>query len=134
MITVTERKRDGHLIVTSRARGDHAEHMAEDECQGLIDTQIGEVYMIARREYVGPSNFLTRNGEERIVVEPDNGEGWGGNMNPALTRYHGWRGTTNDWATHGEGVRRLLHRKTRRYRNSALVRFEFGPDLKPDED
>ena len=32
---------------------------------------------------------------ESYYIQPDNGEGISGNMNPDIKCYHGWRGTTN---------------------------------------
>ena len=90
---------------------------------------IGTIYMIGTDEYVGP------NGDEsaRVCASPDNGEGWCGNSDQSIKRYHGWRGTTNDWAFYGHGVRRCLAvRETgKRSRRTVIV---FGRDLKAHDD
>lgn len=61
---------------------------------------------------------------------PDVDDGIGGNMNPAIKRWHGWRGTTNDISMTACG----LHKVTRisGYKNGDY-RISLGPDLKADE-
>jgi hypothetical protein len=89
----------------------------------------GKTYMVATREYVGPN----RNIENYIALfwAEDNGTGWGGNSDPSICRYHGWRGTTDDWSFYGYGVRKCLSVKitgtdTRR------LRIVWGRDLMKD--
>jgi hypothetical protein len=53
-----------------------------------------------------------------------------GNSRPAICRYHGWRGTTDDRELWAYGRRRILRIRTLR---SGDVAVTVGPDLAPDE-
>lgn len=64
------------------------------------------------------------------LIPGDNG-GVGGNMNPQIKRYHGWRGTTNGTSRTACGVRAVL--KIERYKNGN-VKIALGEDLKADEE
>ena len=52
-----------------------------------------------------------------------------GNTNPSITRYHGWRGTTNDVSVYAHGVRKVL--KVTETADGAL-KITVGKDLHPD--
>jgi len=91
-------------------------------------SDIGKIYMVAVCQYVGPKNDLQPK-YDHILFEEDNGEGWAGNSDHTVKRYHGWRGTTNDWSICGEGVRRCLSASISGER-SKVIRFVFGKDLK----
>ena len=55
----------------------------------------------------------------------------GGNSNSNIRRYHGWRGTSNDWSTTAHGERKVLRIRTLKCGDVAVT---FGPDLRPDDD
>jgi len=99
------------------------------EASEIILPMIGSTYMVATDEYVGP------NGDKpsSLSYREDNGEGWAGNMDASDRRYHGWRGTTDDWSVQGRGIRKVLS-ATVSGKRSKLVRIVFGRDLKKDED
>jgi len=59
----------------------------------------------------------------------ENDEPIGGNMNPNIERYHGWRGTTNDNSLSAYGLRRVI--KIRKLK-SGDVAITFGRDLVSD--
>ena len=92
---------------------------------------IGDSYMVAIHEYVGAPNSRANN--PSILFHPDNGAGFGGNSDHTVKRYHGWRGTTDDWAIYARGVRRCLNVTITGHR-SKVIRYIFGKDLKPDEE
>ncbi len=135
-----KQKTDGRLVIDHRwtcegraPRGMWADDQ-EADCadMGAVDLEfptVGEIYMLGVTEYVGP------NGDKpaRVRADEDNGEGWCGNSDETIKQYHGWRGTTNDWAFYGHGVRRCLAiRETgKRSRRTVVV---FGRDLKSHEE
>lgn len=92
---------------------------------------VGQTYMVGQSEYVGPDRDRVR--QPRLCFEPDNGEGWPGNSNPNICRYHGWRGTTDDWSFYGCGVRRCLAVRRTGKRSQRIV-IVFGRDRKPADD
>lgn len=57
-------------------------------------------------------------------LSADNGEGIGGNMNPEIRRYHGWRGSFNDVATNAYGLREVLSMEVTRMDSRFEPRFE----------
>lgn len=64
------------------------------------------------------------------------GEGIGGNSDPSIKKYHGWRGTTNSVSTFAHGLRKIIKAS-----NPIKVDDDFGyyqkvtvgKDLKPNE-
>lgn len=105
--------------------------------------------MIVRMSYEEVDEFEYENGKIAIgniytVVEKTNvntGKTWrelipgdhpvGGNMDQTITRYHGWRGTTNNISVYAEGVRKITDITT--YTNGNL-KIVLGKDLKADEE
>jgi len=94
-------------------------------------------YIIATREYVGPNHRESRNDME-LILRPDNGEGWPGNSDtgpfseaPYAPCYHGWRGTTDDWAIYAQGLRRVLDVRVTGQRSKRVV-VVLGRDLAED--
>ena len=83
--------------------------------------------MIATREYVGPNSVGDRPDMD-LLLRDDNGEGFGGNSDPNQSRYHGWRGTTNDWAVYAHGLRRVLDVRVTGDRSKRVV-VVLGRDL-----
>ena len=81
-------------------------------------------------------------GDEKILVERKNlntGNRWydlrddnggiPGNTDHSIRRYHGWRGTTNNYSTTALGLRRI--EKVQEFQNRS-VRVWLSDDLKPD--
>jgi len=104
------------------------EAMEIDMAAGELRTpSVGERVIVAEVAYVGP------NDERPVILSsfPDNGEGWPGNSEPRIKLYHGWRGTTDDWAVYAHGVREVL-RVERTGKRAQRVVVEFGRDLVPD--
>ena len=79
------------------------------------------------RKYVGPPQREARNDMDLIVLN-DNREGVGGNSNPNQKRYHGWRGTTDDWAVYALGLRRVLDVRVTGNRSKRVV-VVLGRDI-----
>lgn len=141
-ITITERK-DGTLklevrFVCDRAsrnvweREDYEGWKASESVREMSVPNIGELYMVASSEYVGPNrgpNFKTN---PKLFWKQDNGKGWGGNSDQNVKRYHGWRGTSDDWCVTGLGVRKCLDVYQTGERSKRVVVI-FGKDLKKDE-
>jgi len=90
---------------------------------------VGTMCMIGVSEYVGPNGDRPTG----LAASPDNGEGWSGNSDRAIRCYHGWRGTTDDWAFYGHGVRRCLAVRESGNRSRRVV-IVFGRDLKAHEE
>jgi hypothetical protein len=111
---------------------DDSAYEADFEARMLLSRSPNQnlIYMVAASEYVGPPCSV-RDHNPSITYRADNGEGFGGNSDPNIRRYHGWRGTTNDWSVYAYGVRRCL-RVTITGNRSKTVRFVFGKDLKKD--
>lgn len=57
-------------------------------------------------------------------------DGVGGNLNPDVREYHGWRGTTNDIARYACGLRRIEKIQMCKNGNAWIT---VSKDLKPDE-
>jgi hypothetical protein len=97
----------------------------------IVFPAVDVVYMVATDTYVGPTNHVHPK-HDAIIFKPDNGEGWSGNSDHTIKRYHGWRGTTDGWSLYGEGVRKCIDAYVTGNR-SRTVRFVFGKDLKKDQ-
>lgn len=102
---------------------DYVDYLSKEIC--LPD--VGKIYMVGSNEYVGPNSL--KDHLCSIYFSDDNGEGFGGNSNGNIKRYHGWRGTTDDWSFSGLGVRKCLSATISGDR-SKVVRIVFGKDLK----
>lgn len=74
-------------------------------------------------------NLHGRNG--RLIYESlfDSPDGIGGNMDPNIKRYHGWRGTTNDMDCQAHGLREIIDIDAD---SNGRVVITIGPDLRPD--
>jgi len=122
--TVTERK-DGRLVyeLSYSVECNHpSEHTTEArDVEEMIDVipkpRVGNVYIP-----VTVSNTMS-----------DVPDGIGGNSNPDIKRFHGWRGTTNNIARYAEGVRKCESVKVAG-KYSKKLRIVFGPDLYPERD
>lgn len=137
--TVTERK-DGRLVyeLSYSVECNHpSEHTTEArDVEEMIDVipkpRVGNVYIP-----VTVSNTMSRNENTRDhlawALLEDVPDGIGGNSNPDIKRFHGWRGTTNNIARYAEGVRKCESVKVAG-KYSKKLRIVFGPDLYPERD
>lgn len=82
---------------------------------------VGNVYAVAKEEN-------TMNGEKRYIFKSADC-GFAGNMDSSIKRYHGWRGTSNDWEREALGVFEVLN--IERQKNGKL-KVTLGKDLHPD--
>ena len=85
------------------------------------ESEIGEERILVKHK-----DIMT--GATRYTLREDNG-GIGGNLNPEIKRYHGWRGTTNDMSVTAMGLRRI--EKIQTFKNGT-VRIWLSEDLKPE--
>ena len=92
--------------------------------------ELGEAYMVATQEYIGPNRQECHN-DLYLLLREDNGEGWPGNSDPHVRRYHGWRGTTDDWAVYALGLRRVLDVRVTGNRSKRVVVI-LGHDIAED--
>lgn len=72
---------------------------------------------------------IVGNGTVSYSLSDDISEGWGGNMDSGIKRFHGWRGTTNNMRREALGVRAVL--SVKRYRNGEY-RVLLSEDQYPD--
>ena len=107
----------------NEARGNY-----EEDTWDYVPTcvKIGAELTLVSHEDVSPNNI--RSGEIKPHYYLFDGP-IGGNSNPDITRYHGWRGTWNDRATYAHGVHRVL--KMRTLKNGAIA-VTIGQDLHPE--
>ena len=93
--------------------------------------KIGARVMLVSHEDVSPNAI--RAGRETtqfgLIFNAD--DGIGGNSNRNITRYHGWRGTTNDTSCYAHGLREIT--KIRELQNG-IIAITVGADLRPDEE
>lgn len=82
---------------------------------------VGDVYAVAEEENV-------MNGEKRHIFKSAD-SGFAGNMDSNDKRFHGWRGTTNDWHREALGVFEVL--KIEQQKNGKL-KVTLSKDLHPD--
>mgnify|MGYP007124305884 FL=1 len=111
---------------------DYIDYLIDYEIMMHEFPAVDVIYMVATKSYLGLKNSSDIIKQDFILFKADNGEGWGGNSDPNIKRYHGWRGTTDDWSLYGEGVRKCIAAYVTGNR-SKTVRFVFGKDLKKDE-
>jgi hypothetical protein len=83
---------------------------------------VGDLVTLVRHE-----NLLT--GERSYTL--DGPDGSPGNSDPNILRYHGWRGTTNDWHAEALGQRRVLD-VCQDPQDHDHYEVRLGKDLHPD--
>lgn len=83
--------------------------------------KVGKVYAVAERHNILDS------AKGYIFKDPESG--FGGNMDNHIKRYHGWRGTTNNWTKEAVGVRKVISITTQK---NGLYRVKLSDDLHPD--
>ena|SRR3989304_8180648 len=90
--------------------------------------RVGAEFVVGSRRSVSPNAI--RSGQQPINYFLSAGP-IGGNSDPQITRYHGWRGTTNDVHVEALGLRRV--KTVRKLRNGDFS-VTFGQDLLPNEE
>ena len=68
--------------------------------------------------------MLDWNDDETLI-----NEGYPGNSDNTIKRFHGWRGTTNDIAVYAHGVRVCTKSIIKNYKSSIHYIVEFCTDL-----
>ena len=91
--------------------------------------RIGATVVLVSDTDVSPNAIRAGNSVPRFRLVPDTG-GVGGNSNPKIQRYHGWRGTTNDHSVDAHGRREVVSVRTLKNGDVAVT---VGPDLDPEE-
>ena len=97
--------------------------------------EIGKEYMTWLSHYVGPNR--DRNHSEHLRFSNDEqmvAEGFPGNSNRNIRRFHGWRGTTDEIHVSATGVRVCEDVLRKEYEKTVHYRITFGPDLTADRD
>ncbi len=92
--------------------------------------QVGEQVMLVSSTNVSPNAIREGRDNPVFYLIPDCNDGIGGNSNPNIKRYHGWRGTTQDSCCDAWGLREIkaiIQRK--RY-----IAVKISDDLLTDED
>lgn len=99
---------------------------------------VGKRYFVWISEYVGPNrnsdcdgHLGWNNDDERN--ERRISEGMPGNSNPAIKRYHGWRGTNDDISTSADGVRVCIASERTEYQKTVHYKIVFGVDEMADK-
>ena len=96
-----------------------------DFCNGYIPSELGEEVILL--EY----NNTLRGGTWYKLIRDFGGVG--GNLNPQIKRYHGWRGTTDNISCYACGLRKVIKiRKTETKKGEPLVYVTVGKDIHPD--
>lgn len=112
-------------------RDDYEAYSAKVEAEYLANVYehvLGASVMVGISEYVGPNGPRSPS----FNIWRDNGEGWSGNMDHTIKRYNGWRGTSDDWAFYGYGLR-VLESITVTGQRSKKIVFKFGKNLKRED-
>lgn len=95
-----------------------------ESCSNLLPDNGNSGCMVINRNVSGDENIF--------FYLVGNETGAPGNMNPAVCRLHGWRGTTNNRASYAYGWRKVLSVSPRK--RGAGYTVLFSADLRPDED
>lgn len=95
-----------------------------------IPTQfrVGERGTLFCRENVSPNALRSGRTHDQWGLRFGE-DGIPGNSNHEITRYHGWRGTTNDVSISAHGYREIV--AIRELKNGDIA-VTVGPDLRPD--
>jgi hypothetical protein len=88
--------------------------------------KIGAKFVVISIDDVSPNNIRSRKIKTRYELHTGP---VGGNSNRKITRYHGWRGTTDDNSVYAHGLRRVL--KIRQLKNGQIA-VVMGNDILPD--
>lgn len=94
----------------------------------VYPVKVGEKYILIER---------CKEGEDKghFDLREDNG-GIGGNLNPEIKRYHGWRGTSYGIATYAHGLREVIKISETMEDSDGNIyqKVTVGKDLKPEEE
>jgi len=95
----------------------------QEEIMGKLP-KVGHTYVVGERRHIYNENRVS------IVFKAfeENRDGWEGNADISKKRFHGWRGTTDDVAFYGHGIRKCLS-VTSRGKWTKTIRVEFGKDI-----
>lgn len=97
--------------------------------------EIGKTYFVIEKSYVGPNR--DRTGRNTWLQWIDNesfiAEGFPGNSNKNIKRFHGWRGTTDDISIYAMGVRECIEVTRKEYQKTVHYRIVFGSDIREGE-
>jgi hypothetical protein len=138
MSTKIMRKRDGRYVQVMRndliADGDaySRRYFEFDEPELPV---IGKKYLVWCSAYAGPNPQQHRDDELHFSDAAEMVEnGMPGNMNRNICRFHGWRGTSDDWSVTAIGVRFCESVKRTEFKKTVCYRIAFGPDLVAERD
>lgn len=92
---------------------------------------VGNTAMLVSHCNVSPNAIREGRSIDSYSLVFNRPDGIGGNTNPNIKRYHGWRGTTNDISCYALGLHEIV--KIRALKNGQVA-VTVGPDLRPDED
>lgn len=94
----------------------------------VYPVKTGEKYVLIERRKEGEDNG-------NFDLRKDNG-GIGGNMNPDIKRYHGWRGTSYGTATYAHGLREVIKASEPMLDEDGMryQKITVGKDLLPNEE
>jgi hypothetical protein len=93
--------------------------------------KIGERVMLVSHTNVSPNAIRAGKNIDAYSLIFNAPDGIAGNLNRNITRFHGWRGTTQDVSCYAHGLREII--KIRELKNGRVA-VTVGADLKPDED
>lgn len=92
--------------------------------------KIGAQGVLVSNTDVSPNAVRENRSIDRFSLVFDCPDGIPGNSNPNITRFHGWRGTTDDNSQYAHGLRKII--KIRELKNGT-VSVTLTPDLNPSE-
>lgn len=137
MITKFLNRSDGRIVIEIKAKESSAYPCFDYNAWKFIETltnddsvQPGDVVAVATKSnnYHKTSIILTSD-PERVSM------GFGGNMNPEICKFHGWRGTTCDVSFNAYGVRKVESVISRSMANGRWkLRIVLGRDLVRDKE
>ena len=139
MITKFLERADGRIVIEIKTKSTYNYPCFDYDAWYFIDTltnensiQPGNIVAVALQ-----TNII-RNERVRVILTSETefiNEGFGGNMNPRVRRFHGWRGTTDDISFMAYGVRKVESVISRSMaKNNWKLRIILGRDLKKREE
>ena len=93
--------------------------------------RVGARVMLVSYTDVSPNAIREGRSIDKYSLLFDCPDGIPGNLNHDITRYHGWRGTTDDVSCYAHGLREIVN--IRELKNGRVA-VTVGPDLTPEED
>ena len=93
--------------------------------------RIGSEAILVSHEDISPNAIRGNSNTERFSLVFDCPDGIPGNTNRNITRYHGWRGTTNDTYFTAYGLRKIIRIKELK---TGTVAVTVGDDLTKGEE